>query len=287
MKMTGRLLKTLGITLMLLASFAALATVVLAQANSITVNLQAQNNSGQTGTATLTDLGNGKTRVDIVVTGAPAGVPEPAHIHDGACPNPGKVVYPLNNVVDGKSTTEVNASLTDLTSGKYAINGHKSAQEISVYVFCGDITAAGTTVTGTVTATEAATPAAGTTMTATTEATTAATTPEAGTTETSTTEATVSAGTTATPEVGTTATTEATATEGATPEATVTSPTLEATSTTGGATAGETTTPAPGETPSTLPATGADSPTNWIIPLFLIGLGILVTGLYVSRVSKS
>jgi hypothetical protein len=33
----------------------------------------------------------------------------------------------------------VNASLDSLEKGGYAINGHKSAQEVSTYVFCGNI----------------------------------------------------------------------------------------------------------------------------------------------------
>jgi LPXTG-motif cell wall-anchored protein len=127
--------------LMLLLIIAALPVVPLfAQAASVTVNLSPQNNSGESGTAVLTDLGNGKTQVVLTVTGQPAGVSQPVHIHKGTCANlDPKPAYPLSPLVDGKSETTVDVSLQTLQSSPFAINGHKSAEEISVYVFCGDI----------------------------------------------------------------------------------------------------------------------------------------------------
>lgn len=88
----------------------------------------------------LTDLGNGTTQVVLTVTGQPAGVAQPVHIHKGTCANlDPKPAYPLSPLVDGKSETTVDVSLQTLQSSQFAINGHKSAEEISVYVFCGDI----------------------------------------------------------------------------------------------------------------------------------------------------
>lgn len=115
-----------------------------AATNSVTVNLQAENNSGESGTATLTDMGNNQTKVVLNLTGAPAGVAQPVHIHDGNCgatlnPTP---KYPLTSLKDGKSETTVNVSLATLMTGKFAINAHKSAAEASVYVSCGNIPAA-------------------------------------------------------------------------------------------------------------------------------------------------
>src|SRR5690349_12100246 len=99
-----------------------------------------ENGSGEDGSAQLTDLGDGTTKVELLMLNAPDGAVQPAHIHKGSCanldPNP---AYPLNNITDGKSTTVVNVSLTELTSEKYAINVHKSAAEISVYVSCGSL----------------------------------------------------------------------------------------------------------------------------------------------------
>ncbi len=108
--------------------------------DSLTVSLAAQNNSGESGTAQLTDMGGGKTRVVLALTGAPNGVAQPVHIHEGTCatlnPTP---KYPLTNLANGKSETVVDVSLSELLSKPYAINAHKSAQEVSVYVTCGNI----------------------------------------------------------------------------------------------------------------------------------------------------
>jgi len=109
-------------------------------ADSTTVTLAAENNSGETGTATLTAMGD-NTQVVLNLTGAPAGTPQPAHIHIGTCPGVGAVKYPLSPVVEGKSTTMVKAKLADISTGGFAINVHKSAAEVSVYVSCGTIAA--------------------------------------------------------------------------------------------------------------------------------------------------
>jgi hypothetical protein len=105
----------------------------------VTLQLAEQNKSKERGTAKLSAEG-GKTRVELSLSGTPKGVAQPAHVHEGSCPNPDpKPKYPLSNVVDGKSSTLIDASLDSLTSGKHAINVHKSAEELKVYVACGDI----------------------------------------------------------------------------------------------------------------------------------------------------
>jgi hypothetical protein len=78
----------------------------------------------------------------------------PAHIHSGACDQRGDVVIPLKDVVvpadathegaesahDVKiSQTHVDMPLQDLLDGDYAINVHESADEIDIYIACGDI----------------------------------------------------------------------------------------------------------------------------------------------------
>jgi hypothetical protein len=123
---------------------AAMAPVVGAQgqAQPLTLNLTAQNNSGISGTATLTDIGGGRTRVEIRVNNAP-GV-SPAHIHPGSCaqldPTP---LHNLTNVSNGTSTTEINATLQQLTASPAALHMHKSQDELTVYVACADVSRAG------------------------------------------------------------------------------------------------------------------------------------------------
>jgi hypothetical protein len=103
------------------------------------VALTAQNDSGQEGTAVLAEIDDSTTRVEITVANS-GGEPQPAHIHRGSChhldPQP---EYPLSNVVDGKSTSEVDVSLEELQNGEFAINVHKSEAEAQTYVACGDI----------------------------------------------------------------------------------------------------------------------------------------------------
>ena len=118
-------------------AFASLASVATAQETK--VKLEAQNNSNETGTATLTPAGD-STKVVLDVKGAEG--TQPTHIHKGTCSQlDPKPAFPLSPVVNGKSETTVKASMKDLTSGGYAINGHKSAQDLKTYVFCGDIKA--------------------------------------------------------------------------------------------------------------------------------------------------
>ncbi|EKD46816.1 MAG: hypothetical protein ACD_67C00056G0006 [uncultured bacterium] len=112
---------------------------VTTSAKTITVALSAQNNSNESGTATLTDA-DGKTKVTIALTGAPAGITQPAHIHTGTCAVIGAVAYPLTFPVNGKSETVLNVTIDELLKKlPLAINVHKSASEASVYVACGDI----------------------------------------------------------------------------------------------------------------------------------------------------
>lgn len=105
----------------------------------ISVNLDALNKSGQLGSAVVKDE-NGKAKVTLTITGEPKGAIEPAHIHVGACPNPGAVKYPLNNVVEGKSETVLEVSTDELLKElPLSINVHKSAKDIKIYVACGNI----------------------------------------------------------------------------------------------------------------------------------------------------
>jgi len=77
-------------------------------------------------------------QVEIVLAGSPAGVAQPVHIHAGGCGDDlGNVVYPLDPVLDGKSTTLLRrVSLADVAVG-HAINVHRSRDDIATYVACG------------------------------------------------------------------------------------------------------------------------------------------------------
>ena len=122
------------------------ATLVLAgcggdddEFGDVAVPLVAQNDSGQDGEATLSEVDSETTRVVLEVENPPVD-PQPAHIHRGSCENlDPQPAYGLENVVDGKSTTEVNVAIEDLVDKGFAVNVHKSADEAQVYVACGDI----------------------------------------------------------------------------------------------------------------------------------------------------
>lgn len=106
---------------------------------SVTVTMTAQNNSNENGTATLTQKRSG-VQVVVNLKNAPAAA-QPVHIHAGTCANLNPVPkYPLSNLVNGKSTTLVKGvSLSSLSGGKFAINAHKSTNDIKTYVSCGNI----------------------------------------------------------------------------------------------------------------------------------------------------
>ncbi len=110
------------------------------QAASRTVQLETLNDSGVTGTAVLTQLEDGTTRVVVDVDPGAYG-DMPAHIHPGTCtdlvPQP---TYPLANVVDGGSETEIIATLDELFAGDLALNLHASSDDWETYTACADLT---------------------------------------------------------------------------------------------------------------------------------------------------
>ncbi len=117
------------------------APVTSGEGRTASVTFAALNASGENGTATISEM-DGKVKVILNVQGAPAGVEQPAHIHKGACPTPGDVVYPLNSVVNGVSETVLDATVDALVGGlPLAVNVHKSQSEVNMYVACGDVVA--------------------------------------------------------------------------------------------------------------------------------------------------
>lgn len=98
-----------------------------------------QNNSGQVGNAVFRER-DGKVLVEVYVFNAPKDILQPAHIHEGSCPNPGAVKYPLASLANGQSETTLDVTLEDILSHlPLAVNVHKSEKEAGTYVSCGNI----------------------------------------------------------------------------------------------------------------------------------------------------
>jgi Cu/Zn superoxide dismutase len=107
--------------------------------DSVTVSLQEQNGSGESGEVRLTSVDDDQTRVVIELDGAPAG-PQPAHIHERSCDNIDPApANNLENVVEGRSETVVDVSLEHLQSTPHAINVHRSPEAVDEYVACATV----------------------------------------------------------------------------------------------------------------------------------------------------
>ena len=106
---------------------------------SVTLALDEQNDSGQSGTATLTEV---DSTIEVVLS-LSAGTSETdiVHIHSGQCGDTlGGVVHTLTSFVGGSgdSTTIVEATLASVQDGDHAINAH-DASDASIYTACGNI----------------------------------------------------------------------------------------------------------------------------------------------------
>jgi len=114
-------------------------TPVTPEPGDLVVSLDEQNASGISGRVIMHPAEN-SLMVTIEVTGSPAGASHPAHIHSGRCPTPGGVTSPLASVVDGLSVTKLEGvTLASVADGNHAVNLHRSAEDISTYIACGDI----------------------------------------------------------------------------------------------------------------------------------------------------
>jgi hypothetical protein len=138
----GAVLATASLTVAQTASPDAMGGMKMgAMKMSQTIKIDAQNGSGEHGTATLTQSGD-----DLIVKLSLAGASgmQPDHIHKGTCDKlDPKPAYPLDTLSDGTSTTTLKGvKLSDLLAGTYAINVHKSTTDIKDYVACGNLTAA-------------------------------------------------------------------------------------------------------------------------------------------------
>jgi Cu/Zn superoxide dismutase len=105
----------------------------------VTFELAEENGSGESGTATMTPVGQ-RTRIVLSLEN-PTTDSQPAHVHQGSC---GPTLDPepfigLQNVIDGESETVVNTTMSELTGGGLAINIHQSNSALDQYVACGDM----------------------------------------------------------------------------------------------------------------------------------------------------
>jgi hypothetical protein len=104
----------------------------------VVVDLAEQNNSGESGTATLTATG-ASTRVVLELKN-PTTDSQPAHIHRGSCESiDADPLHGLLNVMQGRSETVVDVPLSELTAGGLAINVHQSNANLNRYVACGNL----------------------------------------------------------------------------------------------------------------------------------------------------
>ena len=105
----------------------------------VSVNLLELSDSGQSGTATLTEYGDTTHVVLSLSTGAQES--ELVHILFGRCDeNLGDLDYPLTSLVDGsgESITTLDVTLDDLQDGDHAINSY-DAGDASNSTTCGNI----------------------------------------------------------------------------------------------------------------------------------------------------
>jgi hypothetical protein len=105
----------------------------------VSVPIRALQFDGQSGTGTLSPMGN-NTEVSLDLSIGQV-AEQPAHIHEGTCSQPGAIVHGLNNVQTGRSVTTVPASLSSLKKAAYIIVVHKSVPEMALYAACGSIPA--------------------------------------------------------------------------------------------------------------------------------------------------
>jgi hypothetical protein len=118
--------------------------------STITVELTEQNESGQSGTASLRERQNGT--FDVLIEMSPPskfpGAAQNAHIHNASCAEYAAmtdfnerlatVVDWLSSLAKGGSSTKVAVPLAERATGTYAINVHEQNAPYTV-VACGDI----------------------------------------------------------------------------------------------------------------------------------------------------
>lgn len=114
---------------------------------TLNVNLVDWSDTGITGVAVLTEDGSA-TNVQVNLTGEGITGGHELHIHNGTCASPGTATYTLNPIdASGNSTSTVNLSIDQLTTGNYFINVHPDEANWDAWMVCGNITGQATSLT--------------------------------------------------------------------------------------------------------------------------------------------
>lgn len=132
-----------GLSLAVLAACAPMGkagkTVTLSSTGALATN----ESSKVTGIAEIAVLGDGTTKITLILSGMVAGSKHAAHIHTGSCVNQGSVVVPLPDVIagaDGAGSSE-KIMQTGLIPAAAYVNVHQKGSDEGVGggISCGDI----------------------------------------------------------------------------------------------------------------------------------------------------
>ena len=123
---------------------------------SVTIAMVQQNNSGQDGSATLSQTGGG-LEIEVRIKRSNIYGSQTSHVHFGRCDNVGPITAGLRAIGDAGQLelsnkandptfenddlvfkTKLQETLTSLRDGNHVINVH-DARENSLYVSCGEI----------------------------------------------------------------------------------------------------------------------------------------------------
>ncbi len=158
-----RKLSVFGVLLLVLATM----SIASAQsARTTTLQMKAVEGSKVTGTAVLTESGNG-VMVSVKLSGFDPNTKHDGHIHTGTCEAQGGVVVPLNAITADASgagsadTTETTMTFAQVADGKHYVQYHASSNPPGKQVSCANIPAATAGQGGGGTTTAPAAPAAG------------------------------------------------------------------------------------------------------------------------------
>jgi len=96
---------------------------------------------GVSGTASIIDLGNGTTNVQVVLDGTPAGGNHPIHFHTGRCGAAGPVVIPLPNIDGdtGRTSATLDVPFEWIVGAPHALMVHLAPDQMATIVSCADV----------------------------------------------------------------------------------------------------------------------------------------------------